>query len=826
MATKKDLIEAQGFSRRRLLSAFVGGAPGGKELEPAKPLRAVAAGIALTAMLIIGGVFYGLVRPGLPDGWDNNKLIVASDTGARYVSINGTLYPVINTASARLLIPAGEYKVITTDQGTLEGIPVGQTIGIPGAPDALPAPQLLANNGWAACAAGGESKLGISPEKLATATDKAIVASADGAEYVISGGTRWRVDQEQRDSVLRTVGLASATVVAADGAWINLFSDGGDLAPIRSVNAGYSLGNGDLIVGSVVHPTGSPADERYLVTAQGELAPMTALAFQLYLLGDGATLGPDRDVNPANLSALKTAAEPAGEAGWPTAALTPLEGSSLPCAILDNTDGTAKSVLGTAIGDTALTGTARATVHSGSGALVLVGGVGAGIVYLIDESATAYPVPGADNDVLARLGYAPTDLANVSSAWLSYFSTGSKLTESAAQQSPITSGASADALMADDCSASVQFSTDVPTAITALNTAEIWKRATGAGVTVAIVDSGIDGNNPHLTTAVRGGTNLVPDGANGSGLSDNNGHGTVIAGEIGAREVDGSGVVGVAKDATLLSVRVFRGTDEQSVKAGLGPSSSRLASGIRYATDHGAQIINVSLSDYNDSPSLESAVRYATANGSLVVASAGNRNTASGVSSDTVRFPAGYDGVLGVTATDALGTVTEDSIHGPQVAVAAPGSNVLSTATGGGDCVYAADAASSSFATAYASAAAALVAQAHPDESPAQWLYRLEATAVRSNPDERDDINGWGMINPLAAIELEPSSDTRGPESPFANNTGSAVTMPVVSITPTASDHAFELTRETMAIVLIGATAVLGSLGVVLVLRRWRLERR
>ena len=68
MATKKDLIEAQGFSRRRLLSAFTSGAPGGKELDPAKPLRAVAGGIALTAILILGGLFYSFLRPGLPTG--------------------------------------------------------------------------------------------------------------------------------------------------------------------------------------------------------------------------------------------------------------------------------------------------------------------------------------------------------------------------------------------------------------------------------------------------------------------------------------------------------------------------------------------------------------------------------------------------------------------------------------------------------------------------------------------------------------------------------------------------------------------------------------
>jgi len=166
MATKKDLIEAQGFSRRRLLSAFTGGAPGGKELDPAKPLRAVVAGVALTIGVILVGVFWGIMQPGLPGDWQNNRLIVATDTGARYVSVEGTLYPVINTASARLLIPAGEFKVVRTDQAALDGIPVGPSIGILGAPDDLPAPSALINSSWTACiddTAGASVSLSTTP---------------------------------------------------------------------------------------------------------------------------------------------------------------------------------------------------------------------------------------------------------------------------------------------------------------------------------------------------------------------------------------------------------------------------------------------------------------------------------------------------------------------------------------------------------------------------------------------------------------------------------------------------------------------------------------
>ncbi|QAY62171.1 hypothetical protein ET495_01510 [Xylanimonas allomyrinae] len=155
MASKKDLIEAQSFSRRRLITAFTSGGAGTKELEPAKPLRAVVAGTALAALVLAGSAFTGLVSPALPDGWDNGALVVASDTGARFVSSQGTLYPVPNTASARLLLPADQFDVVTTKAKNLGKAPLGPAVGIPGAPEALPATDRLVGAGWTACTVPG-----------------------------------------------------------------------------------------------------------------------------------------------------------------------------------------------------------------------------------------------------------------------------------------------------------------------------------------------------------------------------------------------------------------------------------------------------------------------------------------------------------------------------------------------------------------------------------------------------------------------------------------------------------------------------------------------
>lgn len=309
------------------------------------------------------------------------------------------------------------------------------------------------------------------------------------------------------------------------------------------------------------------------------------------------------------------------------------------------------------------------------------------------------------------------------------------------------------------------------------------RRTTGAGVTVAIIDSGVDASRPQLTGALgRGSKSLISDGERGDGLGDAQGHGTALAGIIAARPSPTSGVVGVAPEAKIISLRVFRKDDQQSIDKGFGPDSGRIAEAIRRATDLKARVITVALSDDVDTPALREATSYAAAHGSLVVASAGNRDTTKRTA-DSPRYPAAYPDALAVTAVGPTGLATSSSIHGPHVDVAAPGQNVLTTSAGGGDCRYAADAPSSSFATAYTAGAVALLAQAYPNETPQQWAYRLEATADRPNPDARNDQTGWGAIRPAAAIELRPSSSTRGPASPFADTSDAARAPETVRIT-------------------------------------------
>lgn len=309
-----------------------------------------------------------------------------------------------------------------------------------------------------------------------------------------------------------------------------------------------------------------------------------------------------------------------------------------------------------------------------------------------------------------------------------------------------------------------------PPALTRLAADRAWQSATGAGVLVAVVDSGVDPGNAHLADAVRPGVDLVGVAGDPTGRTDTAGHGTAVAGQIAARLLPAtadreSGVVGLAPDAAILPVRVYYADDDQAREQGVAPDAARLAAGIDAAVAAGARVVNVSMSTPNDTPALAQAVARATAAGSLVVASAGNRNTSSD-ETDGPRYPAAYDGVLAVTAVDVDDRAAADAIHGPHVDVAAPGTNVLTTYHAAGDCMLSGEGTSTSFATAYVSAAAALLAERYPEESPAQWAHRLEVTAARDQPAARDDLVGWGIVRPDAALAFVDDGTAPGPPSP------------------------------------------------------------
>ncbi len=383
--------------------------------------------------------------------------------------------------------------------------------------------------------------------------------------------------------------------------------------------------------------------------------------------------------------------------------------------------------------------------------------------------------------------------------------------------------------------------------LSSLQTDLAWTVTRGAGVTVAVVDSGVDQANPHLADAMAaGGVDLVPDpptryapvttdpadltappaaepDPGHDGYADTSGLGTVVAGIVAARPLTGSGVVGLAPEASILPVRVYQSDTERAVEQGIGPDPGRTAQGITYAADRGAQIIVVALSFPADDPALAAAVDHAASRGSLVVASAGSR-AAQGDDPvpDGPRFPAAAPGALGVAAVDALGLPAVESVAGPQVGVAAPAQGVVAPANGGQDCAY--PDTSTTWATAYTAAAAALVAAAHPTETPAQWVYRLTAAAVRPDPDRRDDQVGWGVVQPYDAMVLVPGADVRGPADPFTGTTPAIAVAPVETLRTAPVEPPWRDARHAASTVAVIAVVALGVLGPVLVLRTRRRE--
>lgn len=330
---------------------------------------------------------------------------------------------------------------------------------------------------------------------------------------------------------------------------------------------------------------------------------------------------------------------------------------------------------------------------------------------------------------------------------------------------------------------------------------QAWTLATGAGVVVAVVDSGVSTNNAHLTSGVLPGHSLVE----GAATSDELGHGTAVASIIAGRPVaPQSGLVGLAREALILPVRVYAREDQDAERF------PRLAEGIRWATDHGARVINISSSSPSDNALVRDAIAYAVASDVVVVASAGNRATAS-ETADGLRYPAAYPGVVGVAASDATDTVNEASIHGAHVSLAAPGYDIVAANRDWGDCVFGIPPAlSTSYATAFVSAAAALVRQRFPQATAAEVVHRLEVTASRPQRDRRNDLSGWGVVQPYAAMTWAYDASVGGPVPP-----GAAPTVPV-SPTPQAldlrpaPDPTAPARRATLWLLLIAGSGVVG----------------
>ena len=298
--------------------------------------------------------------------------------------------------------------------------------------------------------------------------------------------------------------------------------------------------------------------------------------------------------------------------------------------------------------------------------------------------------------------------------------------------------------------------------LTALRAQQAWAVSKGKGVTVAVLDTGVDATHPDLTGQVLPGKDFIGFGAR-PGQSTWARHGTAMAGIIaghGHGPGDADGVMGIAPQARILPVRVILEDTDPQRKRARATRGSALADGIRWAADHGADVINLSLGDDSKTAHPDAreddAVQYALSKGIVVVASAGN----SGEHGNPASYPAAYPGVIAVAAVDRYGNRAGFSTERWYADIGAPGVDVVIADP---DQHYY-EGWGTSAACAYASGVVALIRAAYPKLSPAQIRNLLESTATDRPSGGRDDAVGAGMIDPTAALaaaaKLRPRAET------------------------------------------------------------------
>ena len=354
-----------------------------------------------------------------------------------------------------------------------------------------------------------------------------------------------------------------------------------------------------------------------------------------------------------------------------------------------------------------------------------------------------------------------------------------------------------------------------PEPLRAMAVQDLWAEgALGRGITVAVVHAGVDGDAPHLDGALEPGRSFVPGDDDPTGRSTVVDEGTALASVVAGREVRGSGVVGVAPQATVLPVRWYV-SDDSEEPGGSKQSAgvARLAEAIGWSADNGADVVVVPNAITAPDPALERAVARAQAAGALVVASAGDSTDGE------PRWPAAYPWVLGVTGVSSDGEPVQEPTRGEHVAVAAPGDDVVAAGTGERDCVVVAadEEPASEWAVGYLAGAAAAVWSGLPGASAQEVAYRLLASAERPRQSARTDTTGWGEVRPYAALTLTLDPSRPGPPFPGAVAAPAPEAVRTIEAGRAVIDPTAPQRRAAVWWGLLG----LAALGLLVLLTRW-----
>lgn len=325
---------------------------------------------------------------------------------------------------------------------------------------------------------------------------------------------------------------------------------------------------------------------------------------------------------------------------------------------------------------------------------------------------------------------------------------------------------------------------------------QAWPLTTGTGQRVAVLDSGVDAGVAQLSGHVEAGYDAIRSHAGAD--SDCLGTGTHVAGAIAARKRT-SGVYGVAPGATVVPVRVI---GEPGAGMSATPTPAALARGIRWATAHHVDVIDISVWLTKDDPDVRQAVSDAVAQGITVVAAAGDLG---GDGGDPTTYPAAYPDVIAVTAIGPGGLPWDGAERGRYVDLAAPGVAVPVLARDHG--VVTVDG-STAVAAGYVSAAAALVRARWPRASASEVAQRLFGTASPAPTGSP----GYGVVNPTRAVTagLSGDADTAAPVPPLRPVTLSPEQLAAAESARRARERAVEWTAVALGALLVVTLLAVG----------------
>ncbi|MFE3269464.1 type VII secretion protein EccB [Streptomyces sp. NPDC059215] len=504
MASRRDQLNAYTFAKRRMLASFVQSSPDGSEEGAPRPLRAVLPGTIVGVVILAAFGAWGMFKPTAPQGWDavGEKVIIASDSTTRYVVLRTDgkvqLHPVLNMASAKLLLKTGKGEVVTVDESILDKgtIPRGVTIGIPYAPDRLPAASEAGSaKRWAVCerpSAGGGSIQKAAFVLASRDTDRTegagqklhggdllYVVGPDRTRYIVDAhGTSYEVDGKD-EFLLRTLVGSGREPQRVTQEWLETLHRGDRITfPEVSGQAGADAGVGGGLpaaadkVGMLLKAPNGDRDQYYVVEP-GKVVPVSDFTEKLLLsspaLGDLAQTDA-LDVRVSDFT--PESREFYADHDWPTESPSTVNEAgtgqgrrNTVCNVLrsvgkDRGTTTLSTWAGTDFPAPLPTGSTSAYVTPGSGQLYRQfqgEETKAGGVFLVTDTGLRYAMQSNDDSATddagigttakerqqleqeaqlaqVRLGYSGVDPAPIPVAWSSFLSTGPRLSTSAARQ--------------------------------------------------------------------------------------------------------------------------------------------------------------------------------------------------------------------------------------------------------------------------------------------------------------------------------------------------------------------------------------------------------